>query len=122
MKNLSSKKNTILLVLLIATNIIWCAEYLKIKSDFSKMEADLGATVKNKKIVAFQKLFVDKVLKSEGVVDFNTRVSLQNSVNDTEDQDIVEAWNKFLSAKTEAEGQMRVKELLSLLSGKIYGN
>lgn len=119
MKNLSNRKISILVILLLVTNILWGVEYLKMNGDFSKAEAELNTVVRNKKIVSFQKLFIDKVLRSEGVVDFNTRVSLQNSVNETGDQDIIDTWNKFLSAKTEAEGQQYVKNLLSLFATKI---
>ena len=74
----------------------------------------------NKKILAFQKLFVDKVLNANGVVDFSTRVELQNAVTDINNADITKTWNDFLSAKTESEGQIKVKELLSLLATKAY--
>ncbi len=120
MNNSTNKITLILAIIIIASNIAWGIGYFKMKSALMQSENELKILVQNKKILAFQKLFVDKVLKSSGVVDFDTRVMLQNSVNATGDNDIISAWNIFLESKTEADGQRRVKELLSLLSSRVY--
>ena len=116
----SNKITLILVIIIIASNIAWGVGYFEKKSALSKAHSELSAITQNKKILAFQKLFIDKVLQANGEVDFNTRVLLQNSVNDTGDKEIIRAWNRFLESKTEAEGQRQVKELLSLLSSKVY--
>lgn len=108
-----------LVLIILASNAVWALEFSLEKTARKKAQSELTAFSHNKKISAFQKLFVDKVLKSDGDVDFDTRVLLQNSVNDTGDKDVIEAWNSFLRAKTEDEGQARVKDLLSLLSSKL---
>lgn len=119
--NHSSNKTTLILVLLLlASNIAWGIGYFGQKSALSKAEGELAQITQNKKILAFQKLFIGKVLQADGEVDFDTRVMLQNSVNDTRDEAIIGAWNSFLASKTEIDGQKRVKELLSLLSSKVY--
>lgn len=120
MKNLSNKTIIILIIIIAASNIAWGIGYFKIKSVLRQAENEFKTLVQNKKILAFQRLFVDKVLKSSGIVDFDTRVMLQNSVNATGDNDIISTWNSFLESKTEADGQRRVKELLSLLSSRVY--
>jgi len=120
MKNLSNKTIIILIIIIAASNIAWGIGYFKMKSVLRQAENEFKTLVQNKKILAFQRLFVDKVLKSSGIVDFDTRVMLQNSVNATGDNDIISTWNSFLESKTEADGQRRVKELLSLLSSRVY--
>jgi hypothetical protein len=114
------KTLAIVLFLLVASNIVWALEYISQRSELIRTKGELSTVVQNKKILAFQKLFVEKVLNADGVVDFNTRVTLQNAVADINDESITRTWNGFLSAKTEAEGQNRVKQLLSLLASKAY--
>jgi len=120
MMNRFNKKILILIFLLLASNIVWGLEYVSKKSQLVKAQNELSTIIQNKKILAFQKLFVEKVLRTNGTVDFNTRVELQNAVTDIHDESITETWNAFLSAKTESEGQNRVKDLLSLLASKAY--
>lgn len=120
MNYLSNKIALTLVIVIVASNIAWGIGYFKQKSVLRQTQNELKMSAQNKKIIAFQKLFVDKVLKSNGEVDFDTRVMLQNSVNDTRDKDIIAVWNSFLESKTEIDGQRRVKELLSLLSNKVY--
>ncbi len=116
----TSKKFVLLVLVLVLTNIIWGVGYFGEKNERRIAEIELAKITQNKKIAAFQKLFVDKVLMANGEVDFDTRVELQNSARDTGDQAVIEAWNNFLSSKTESEGQKRVKELLSLFASRIY--
>lgn len=120
--NPSSKITLVLVIIIFASNIAWGIGYFKEKSALRQAEGEIQTLGQNKKILAFQKLFVNKVLKASGDVDFDTRVMLQNSVNDTGDEAIIAAWNSFLASKTEAEGQERVKELLSLLSSRVYSD
>jgi hypothetical protein len=116
-------KNTITLIIiaiLILTNIFL---YFKLNSASDKLtdvQIELNTIKQNKKVAAFQKLFIDKVLMSNGNVDFNTRVELQNAITDINDPSISKVWDSFLSSKTENDAQLRVKELLSLLASKIY--
>lgn len=120
MNHSSNKIVLILVILLIASNVAWVIEHSSQNAAIKKAQAELAGVVYNKKVLAFQKLFVDKVLKSNGDVDFNTRVELQNSAKETNDETIIKAWNNFLASKTEGEGQARVKELLSLLASSTY--
>jgi len=118
--NRFNKTTLVLIFLLLVSNILWGLEYTSKKSQLITAQHELSTITQNKKILAFQKLFVDKVLNANGVVDFNTRVELQNAVTDIHDEAITQTWNAFLSAKTESDGQNRVKELLSLLATKAY--
>jgi hypothetical protein len=111
-----------LIIILILTNIFWYFKNSSLQTKLVSTQVELNSIIKNKKVVAFQKLFVDKVLMSDGNVDFNTRVELQNAVTGMSDELIEKVWGAFLTAKTEGDAQNRVKELLSLLASKIYTN
>jgi Na+-transporting NADH:ubiquinone oxidoreductase subunit NqrC len=115
-----NKITLILIFLLLASNIVWGLQYSLKKTQLATAQHELSTMTQNKKILAFQKMFVEKILKADGTVDFNTRVELQNAVTDIHDEKITEAWNAFLSAKTEEGGQVAVKELLSLFADKAY--
>ena len=73
----------------------------------------------NLKVVNFLKLFIDKVLKADKEIDFETRLQLENGVRDLNDKEILAAWQKFTASKTEAEAQLEVNSLLTLLVGKL---
>lgn len=73
----------------------------------------------NAKIVAFNKLFVDNVLKNERDVSYENRVRLENAAVETQDKEIIDAWHSFLDSKTEAEAQEGTKNLLGLFAEKI---
>ncbi len=86
------------------------------------MNQELKSIKENKNIFAFQKMFIEKVLKSDGTVSFDTRVELQTAIKNIGDESITVAWNAFLSSADEVEGQARVKDLLFLLADKAYSN
>ncbi len=119
MKDSPKKIITLLWIVLALTNIFWAVEYFKEKNARQTALAELAEVSQSRKVALFHKLFVNKVLKADGEVDFNTRVELQNSANNTGDKEVIEAWQNFLASKTELEGQRRVKELLSILVNKV---
>ncbi len=73
----------------------------------------------NNQVLDFAKLFVDKVLRAKGEIDFETRLALESSVRAIKDDQLLSAWQSFTDSKTEGEAQERVKELLSLIISKI---
>lgn len=73
----------------------------------------------NEKVVSFFSLFIEKVLKSEQEIDFDTRLSLENSVRATGDKDLISQWQKFTNSQTEEEAQIEVKNLLGLIAEKL---
>jgi len=52
-------------------------------------------------------------------LDFETRLSLENSVRDLNDPEIMAEWQNFTNSKTEADAQTSVKTLLGILISKI---
>jgi hypothetical protein len=107
----------IIIILLIGDAFIgWKAlayrEELKMERGASK------AKEINKQVAEFNQLFVEKVLKAQGEIDFDTRLQLENAARAVGDKDILAQWQKFTDSKTEAEAQAEVKNLLSLLANK----
>ncbi len=106
----------IIAVTLLIGDVFFGTQYFSARD---KYESLLTTTRINSKIVAFNKLFVDKVLKNTGDVSYEDRLKLENAVVDTRDKDIVDAWHKFLDSRTEAEAQNGTKTLLSLFADKM---
>ncbi|MEI8175216.1 MAG: hypothetical protein WCG28_04675 [bacterium] len=73
----------------------------------------------NEKVISFASMFINKVLKSEKEVDFETRLSLENAVRDLKDEEVMSEWQNFTASKTEIEAQNSVKKLLGILISKI---
>lgn len=68
------------------------------------------------KTTAFLNLFIEKVLKSDGVVDFETRLQLETSVRDLKNPEIISAWQNFIDSQNETDAQNRVRELLDIIA------
>lgn len=119
---MKNKKIIVIIIVLVLTvvNAISYFKILSLRSNLDSIKVELNSNIKNKKVASFQKLFIDKVLMSDGNVDFNTRVELQNAVTDINDATISKAWDSFLGVKTEIEAQKKVKELLFILANKVY--
>lgn len=118
----------ILLICLIVMNIFLLYRYLlitkevekiKIASSLPEKNAVIFPNTKNEKIINFLKLFITKVLKAEGEVDFETRLKLENAVREIQDKEILDQWIKFTESKTEDESQKNVKDLLEILVNKL---
>ncbi len=117
-----TKQKTILIIiilLLIASNIYFGFKYLNSQRELRSMQSALETQKTNEKVLDFTKLFIEKVLKAKGEVDFETRLKLENAVRNLGDEEILEQWNKFVNSKTEAEAQEQVKNLLEMLIDKV---
>jgi len=119
---------TILIIVLIVINIFLIYRYLLLTQEIEKMKVasnlpEKNAVIfpnnKNERIVNFLKLFITKVLKAEGEVDFEKRLKLENAVREIQDKEILAQWIKFTESKTEDEAQKNVKDLLEILVNKL---
>ncbi|MBI2096561.1 MAG: hypothetical protein HYT40_00135 [Candidatus Sungbacteria bacterium] len=109
-----------LIVILLAGNIFFFFQYLRVQRDAQKtIEAVKAQKAVNVKVRDFAELFIEKVLKAEAEIDFDTRLILENTVRDIGDDEILAKWREFVDSKTEPEAQQKVKSLLSLLVKKI---
>ncbi len=106
-----NKLSATIIIFLVILNIVSWSAYVSRGKELEKSQNAISSIERSKNIMAFQNLFVNKVLKSDGVVDYDTRRELEQSVGKTNDDIVILAWNAFLGAKTEDEGQIKVKEL-----------
>ncbi|OGI90225.1 hypothetical protein A2911_02375 [Candidatus Nomurabacteria bacterium RIFCSPLOWO2_01_FULL_40_15] len=116
----SNKIVSALIIFLAIVNVVLWSAYSSRGAELQRVQDVIANIEYGRNILAFQKLFVDKVLKSNGEVDYDTRRELEQAVGKTNDDIVISAWNAFLSTKTESEGQMKVKELLSVLAERAY--
>jgi len=117
-----SLKNLILgiiVLLLLAGNIYFVIQNSTLKKELKETRADLQAKEFNEKVINFTSLFIEKVLKAEGEVDFETRLNLESAVRDLGDEEVLSQWQKFTESQTEDEAQVEVKNLLGILMDKI---
>lgn len=94
-------------------------EYFALQRELKEVRGALNTQKTNEQVIDFSKLFIETVLKSEGEVNFETRLKLENMVRDLKDEEILAQWQKFIESKTEFEAQREVKNLLSMLVSKI---
>lgn len=105
-------------LLLIGGNIFFAYSYFNAKAELTKTQTALSSYENNGKVLAFTKLFIAKVLKSDKEIDFDTRLKLENSIRNLNDKDILAQWQKFVASKTEVDAQIQVKSLLEMLVNK----
>ena len=108
-----------LVMVLILSNLFFIFRSSSLSTKLAEKEAQTEISNRNEKMIEFMSLFVEKVLKSEKEIDFDTRLSLENSVRATKDQDLINQWQKFTNSKTEEAAQAEVKNLLGLVADKI---
>jgi len=116
MNNQNKFIKTIIILVLLLGNIFFGFKYYSIQKENKLI---LENQKINDKVLVFSKLFVEKVLKTEKEVDFQTRLELENAVRDLNNQNILVQWQKFVESKTEDGAQIEVKNLLEMLINNI---
>ena len=109
----------IIILILLAGSIFFGFKYFSVQKELNQVQTSLETQKTNEKVLDFAKLFIEKVLKAETEIDFETRLKLENAVRNLGDEEILEQWNKFVNSKTEAEAQEQVKNLLEMLIDKV---
>ena len=105
---------TIILIMVLAISVYFGSEYILIKNRSDKILSKLEA---NEKVIAFQKIFVEKVFESKGEVSYKDKLKLETAAASANNENILNAWHEFLASKTESEKQNIMLKLLDLLSG-----
>ena len=109
----------VIILFLLAGDIYFAVQYSAIKKELRETRIDLQTKEFNEEILNFTSLFIAKVLKAEGEVNFETRLNLENAVRNLGDNEILTQWQKFIGSQAEAEAQTEVKNLLEMLVSKI---
>lgn len=116
---MSRKLFTIIILILVASNVFFATQYFKSSASVQSVSADMTKRAETQKIASFLNLFVTKVLQADGEVSFEDRLKLENLVRDLNDKDILSKWQKFVDSSKEADAQKNLKDLLQLLSEKL---
>ena len=106
----------IVCLVLLASNIYFGVGYLSINGKINKLSS---TKTQNAKIINFENLFINKVLKTQGAVSYQDRLNLQSAVVDINDNTILADWNTFLASSTETDAQQSVLILLQDFTNKI---
>ncbi|MEW5907862.1 MAG: hypothetical protein AB1643_01630 [Patescibacteria group bacterium] len=115
----NTKTLYIIILILAVALIILGINYLNLQNELRATKVLLQSQKESQKILEFTKLFIEKVLKAETEVDFETRLKLENAIRNLGDEEILSQWQKFTESKTEADAQTELKNLLELLINKI---
>lgn len=109
----------VFILILILGNMFFAYNYF---ISYKELQIIKSAQIKvelNQKIINFSEMFIEKVLQADKEVDFETRLSLENSVRDLKDEEVITEWQNFTVSKTEIDAQNSVKKLLGILVSKI---
>ncbi len=104
----------ILLVFLIVSVALNVSLYSS-RQSIDSQSATVVNTDTHKQTVEFLSLFIDKVLKAENSVSFDDRLILENKVRSLNDKQILDTWQKFVASKSNADAQVNLKDLLSVI-------
>lgn len=104
----------LLLVVLVFSVVGNCVLLYKARS----VTEQISVYKHNDKVLNFTKMFVTLVLKSDGDVSFEDRLTLENAVRAIGDKEIFSQWQKFTKS-TDQEAGKEAKNLFGLLLAKI---
>jgi hypothetical protein len=106
------------MIILLAGNIFFSIHYienLKAPEPINQTNAQIDRI----KTASFLKLFVEKVLKSNGTVSFEDRVQLENDVRQLKNHALIVQWETFVDSKTSKEAQMAAADLMVVIANNI---
>ncbi|MFH1656409.1 MAG: hypothetical protein ABH956_01380 [Candidatus Nealsonbacteria bacterium] len=109
----------IIVMILLFGNIFFGAGYFYTRDNLEKVKSKDESCKINEKVLNFTAVFIGKVLKAEGEVDFEDRLEIENLVRDLDDEEILNQWQKFVQSKSENQAEKEVKNLLEMLIYKI---
>lgn len=110
----------ILMLVLVGLNIFFSIQYtqnMKIEKE-NKEKQEMRAETQLK-VSRFMKLFIDKVLGTNGTISFEDRVKLESDIRGLGDDALVKQWDAFVSSPDSKEAQKNAVILMSLLMNKM---
>ena len=110
----------LLMLLLVGLNIYFSIQYTQgVKRDDANQATEMIKTEERLKISKFMKLFVDKVLGTNGTISFEDRVKLEADVRALGDEAVVKQWDLFVVSKDSEDAQKNAVLLMSVLMSKM---
>jgi len=118
------KKKLLLLFIsfLVLGNGVLFSLFYQQHANNQKLQTELLSLRQDQKTAEFLKMFVYDILQAKTVVDFDTRLKLENAVRDIEDKEIFNSWQAFINSSTEIEAQVNAQKLLQSLADKLLIN
>ena len=112
--------SNILMIALVMMNIFFGIQYTQnIRNEDKLIEEQAARTEQRIQVAKFMRLFIEKVLSTNGTVSFEDRVQLENDVRKLGNEQIVKQWQAFVASKDGEQAQQRAITLMSLLSNKM---
>jgi hypothetical protein len=112
--------SNILMLILLAGNIWFSVQYTSnIKEQADAQEQEQAISQKRFQIAKFLKLFIDKVLDTQGTVSFDDRVALEDGIRQLGDPALTDQWAAFVASKDTKSAQDSAIKLMSMLSNKM---
>ena len=110
----------LLMLVLVGLNIFFSIQYTQnMKIDDVKQTEEAQKTEERLKVSKFMKLFVDKVLGTNGTISFEDRVKLESDVRALGDESAVKQWETFVASKDSENAQKNAVLLMSILMNKM---
>ncbi len=109
-----------LMLLLVGLNIFFSIQYTQnMKMDDANKTEEFQKTEERLKVSKFMKLFVDKVLGTNGTISFEDRVKLEADIRALGDESAVKQWETFVASKDSETAQKNAVLLMSILMNKM---
>lgn len=122
LKGIFDKKRlviNILLILLVALNVFFSIQYNQNLK--KKDEAQIAQAQKIEyrlQTAQFMKLFIDKVLSTNGEISYDDRKKLEDDIRSLGDENLIKQWEVF-STSSGTSTQPSVIKLMSMLSNRM---
>lgn len=110
----------ILMLVLVGLNIFFSIQYTQnIKIEKENKEKQEMRAETQLKVSRFMKLFIDKVLGTNGTISFEDRVKLESDIRGLGDDTLVKQWDTFVASPDSKEAQKNAVLLMSMLMNKM---
>jgi hypothetical protein len=110
----------VLMILLVCLNIFFSIQYTENKkSNDAQAEQEFVKTEDRLKTSRFMKLFIDKVLGTNGTISFEDRVKLESDIRTLGDTAIITQWESFVASTDSENAQQNAVKLMSMLASKM---
>lgn len=115
--------SNILMLLLLAGNLYFSAQYIYNLRNEKVVKVDEGALeIVQIKNANFLKLFIDKVIKTNGTVSYEDRVQLENDVRQIKNPALTAQWELFVNSnKDPKKAEAAAADLMLMLAEGTVG-
>ena len=109
--------SNLLMLILLAGNLYFSVQYIyNLKNSAIPVVDTSAAEVTKIKNANFLKLFIDKVIKSNGTVTYEDRVQLENDVRQIHNQALTDQWTLFVNSKDPKKAEAAAADLMVMLA------